>query len=157
MVEKTHDYQFMAKEGGTMNPPYLDFSDRMVTAHLNSATVIRLNQYDAELLWRLLDAHYRKGITLNRTQWNGAVAVIDDERGVNWPRIIEQHGSYTTASYRAGEIHASKDVPTIAYAVIDTHGIKEDKFSNDDEEEPDLAVCGRHGDSRSFVTLEDFA
>lgn len=133
--------------------PYLDFSNRLITAHLTSCTTIRLNQWDAMQLYRLLDAHYKKNLSLNKGDWNGAVAVIEG----GWPRIVEQVGSYTCAIARAEAIHESRNVPTIAYALVDAHGIAHEDTRELEEEYIDSDVCGRMDGSRRYITLEDFA
>lgn len=111
-----------------MNPNLVE-SKHILTAHINDVLTIELTKSDAKTLLDLLQTYFQKNICLGQSTWNGAVATIED----GWPKIKEQYGSYSSALYRAEKLHTKLKMPTIAYALIEAHGIAQEDIKDTDE------------------------
>lgn len=136
-----------------MMKPYLEVQSHHIACHIDDNLTVRLPKYDMEKLYQLLYTHYRKDCELNQSTWNGAVAVMED----GFPKIVELLGSYTCALHRAKEIHRGQDVPTVAYALVGSHGIaQEDLQETEDEETPVCQTLSHISHVKGITRLEDF-
>lgn len=135
-----------------MMKPFLEESSHHITCYLNDSVSVRLPKYDMEKLYQLLFAHYCKRCELNKSTWNGAIAVMED----GWPKFIEQHGSYTSALHRAKRIHEDQKSPTIAYALIGAYGIIQEDIQGMEDECSTCQTPSQIQTSKMIATLEDF-
>lgn len=142
--------------------PYMDVDGGKLTFHITSFEKVTLNTFQAKIIFNLLQGFLEQGVKLNSGQWNGAVAILENLDAVpNWPKVIEQYGGFDVAIHRAKSIHEKKGVPTVAYALLESFGVKKDEMPLTDEdsiEDEDSTEIEQYciESPKRMITLEDF-